>query len=244
MRIGILGLITTGTPNWVSPALLGGLRFVQPLAVAKHRVSQLRDEERCDFVVVLTHQGFERDPKSGKDRRGSASENQAYALATQVPGVDLVLSGHAHVVVNPQRIGGVWVSAPGRWGETLTRFDVAFEKPAEAGRWRVAEVRGKSLPMKKVIPDPDVVAAVAAVPRRGDEGPRREARRSHRGRLDARSEGGGLGHGRLGAPGAASRKGAPSSPSPRSFHPGLSSGRRARSRCDRSGSSTPTRTVS
>lgn len=162
VRIGILGLITTGTPNWVSPALLGGLRFVQPLAVAKHRVSQLRNEERCDFVVILTHQGFERDPKSGKDRRGSAVENQAYALATKVPGVDLVLSGHAHVVVNPQKVGGVWVSAPGRWGETLTRFDVAFEKPAEAGPWRIADVRGKSLPMKSVTPDPDVVAAVAA----------------------------------------------------------------------------------
>jgi 2',3'-cyclic-nucleotide 2'-phosphodiesterase (5'-nucleotidase family) len=162
VRVGILGLITTGTPNWVSPTLLGGLRFVQPLAVAKHRVSQLRDEERCDFVVVLTHQGFERDPKSGRERPGSSLENQAYALATRVPGVDLVLSGHAHVVVNPQRIGTVWVSAPGRWGDTLTRFDVAFQKPGEGGRWRIADIRGKSLPMKKVTADPDVVAAVSA----------------------------------------------------------------------------------
>jgi 2',3'-cyclic-nucleotide 2'-phosphodiesterase/3'-nucleotidase len=161
VRVGIVGLITTGTPNWVSPTLLSGLRFVQPLAVARHRVSELREKERCDFVVILTHQGFERDPKTGRGRPGSSGENQAYALATQVPGVDLVLSGHAHVVVSPQRIGSVWVAAPGRWGEALIRFDVAFERPGEGGPWRVADIQGRSLPMKKIVPDPDVVAAVA-----------------------------------------------------------------------------------
>ena len=162
VRVGILGLITTGTSNWVSPALLGGLRFVQPLGTARHRVAQLREQERCDLVVILTHQGFERDPRTGEDRRGSAAENQAYALATKVPGVDFVLAGHAHVVVPPQRVGTAWVSAPGRWGETLIRFDVSLRKPDDSARWKVADVRGRSLPTKKVAPDPDVVAAVAA----------------------------------------------------------------------------------
>jgi 2',3'-cyclic-nucleotide 2'-phosphodiesterase/3'-nucleotidase len=161
VRVGILGLITTGTANWLSPGLLEGLRFVQPLAVARHRVAQLREEERCDLVVVLTHQGFERDPKTGDDR-GSSGENQAYALATKVPGVDVLLSGHAHVVIAPRRVGSTWISAPGRWGDTLTRFDLAFERPAGGDRWRIVEIRGKSLPMKKVVPDPDVVASVAA----------------------------------------------------------------------------------
>ena len=164
VRVGILGLITSGTPNWVSPTLLSGLRFVQPLAVARHRVTQLREQEKCDFVVILTHQGFERDPKTGKERPGSSADNQAYALATKVPGVDLVLSGHAHVVVNPQRVGSTWVAAPGRWGESLVRIDVAFRqtKEGEGGPWRVADIGGKTLPMKKVKPDPDVVAAVAS----------------------------------------------------------------------------------
>ncbi|MET0621200.1 MAG: bifunctional UDP-sugar hydrolase/5'-nucleotidase [Thermoanaerobaculia bacterium] len=163
VRVGILGLTTTGTPNWVSPSLLEGLRFVQPLSVASHRVSQLREQERCDFVIVLTHQGFERDPKTGEPRGGASGENQAYALATKVPGVDLVLSGHAHVVVAPQRVGATWVAAPGRWGEALIRIDAVFEKPqvdADA-RWRVAGLQGKSLPMKNVVPDPGVVGAVA-----------------------------------------------------------------------------------
>ena len=161
VRVGILGLTTTGTPNWVSPSLIEGLRFVQPLAVARHRVSQLREQERCDFVIILTHQGFERDPKTGEPRGGASGENQAYALATKVPGVDLVLSGHAHVVVAPQRVGPVWVAAPGRWGEVLIRLDVAFEKAGDSAPWRLGGVQGRSLPMKNVVPDPGVVAAVA-----------------------------------------------------------------------------------
>jgi 2',3'-cyclic-nucleotide 2'-phosphodiesterase/3'-nucleotidase len=161
VRIGIVGLITTGTPNWVSPSLLDGLRFVQPLALTKELVAQLRADQRCDFVVVLTHQGFERDPRTGKDRPGSTIENQAYALATKVPGVDVVLSGHAHVVLAPQRIGPVWVASPGRWGEVLIRLDLGFERPA-GGRWALADAKGRSLPMKGVVPDPEVVRSVAA----------------------------------------------------------------------------------
>ncbi len=161
VRVGILGLTTTGTPNWVSPSLIEGLRFVQPLAVARHRVSQLREQERCDFVIILTHQGFERDPKTGEPRGDASGENQAYALATKVPGVDLVLSGHAHVVVTPQRVGPVWVAAPGRWGEVLIRLDAVFQKPSDSAPWRLGGVQGKSLPMKNVVPDSGVVAAVA-----------------------------------------------------------------------------------
>jgi 2',3'-cyclic-nucleotide 2'-phosphodiesterase (5'-nucleotidase family) len=161
VRVGILGLTTTGTPNWVSPSLIEGLRFVQPLGVARHRVSQLREQERCDFVIILTHQGFERDPKTGQPRGGASGENQAYALATKVPGVDLVLSGHAHVVVAPQRVGPAWVAAPGKWGEVLIRLDVAFEKASDSAGWRLGGVQGRSLPMKSVVPDPGVVAAVA-----------------------------------------------------------------------------------
>jgi 2',3'-cyclic-nucleotide 2'-phosphodiesterase/3'-nucleotidase len=161
VRIGIVGLVTTGVPLWTIPDLLGGLRFVSPLGVARSKVAELRGRARCDFVILLTHQGFEKDPKTGQERPGSSGENQGYALATKIEGVDLVLAGHGHVVVHPQRIGKTWVSAPGRWGEVLTRFDVTFEK-ANGAAWRVADVRGTSLPMKKVAPDPAAVAASAA----------------------------------------------------------------------------------
>ncbi|MEX0879411.1 MAG: bifunctional UDP-sugar hydrolase/5'-nucleotidase [Thermoanaerobaculia bacterium] len=158
LRVGILGLVTNQVGNWISPALLEKLRFTEPVAIARRWVPVLREQERCDLVVVITHQGFERDPATGKDS-GGAGENRAYALATQVPGIDLLLTGHAHTIVNPQRLGGAWVSQPGRWGNTLTRYDLSLVKNGEA--WKLADVRGRNLPMKRILPDPEIVASVA-----------------------------------------------------------------------------------
>lgn len=158
VRIGILGLVTNQVGQWISPTLLEKLRFTEPVAIARRWVPVLRGEERCDLVVVVTHQGFERDPATGKES-GGGGENRAYALATQVPGIDLVLTGHAHTIVQPQRLGNTWVSQPGRWGNTLTRYDLTLVQDGEA--WRLSEVRGRNLPMKKIVPDPEIVASVA-----------------------------------------------------------------------------------
>jgi 2',3'-cyclic-nucleotide 2'-phosphodiesterase/3'-nucleotidase len=158
VRVGVLGFVTPHVPNWESPGLIEGLRFGDAVAAARRYVPILRGKERCDLVVVLTHEGFERDPTSAEER-SDRGENQAYALATEVPGVDFVLAGHAHAVVAPRRIGATWVSEPGRWGNTLTRYDVTLEK-AGAG-WRVADVQGRNLSMKRVVPDAAVVEAIA-----------------------------------------------------------------------------------
>jgi len=158
VRVGILGLVTPHVANWESPALLEGLQFGDAVAAARRYVPVLRGRERCDLVVVLTHQGFERDPSNGAER-GDHGENQAYALATEVPGIDFVLAGHAHAVVAPRRLGTTWVSEPGRWGNTLTRFDVTLEK--SSGGWTVMDVQGRNLHMKTVVPDVQIEAVVA-----------------------------------------------------------------------------------
>ena len=160
VRVGILGLVTPHVANWESPALLGGLRFGDSVEAARKWVPVLRGTERCDLVVVLAHEGFERDPRTGRERPDSG-ENQAYAVATEVDGIDLVLSGHAHVVVAPTRLGKTWVSQPGRFGNTLTRFDVTLERAGE--RWTVAGISGRNLPMRRVAPEPGIVEAVARV---------------------------------------------------------------------------------
>ncbi len=179
VRIGILGLVTPHVGNWESPALLGGLRFGDSVEAARRWVPVLRGRERCDLVIVLAHESFEKDPRGeGTPRRGrggaergagleretrkerrDSGENQAYAVATAVEGIDLVLSGHAHAVIAPTRLGKTWVSQPGRWGNTLTRFDVTLESAGEG--FRVIGVSGRNLSMRRIPPDAEVVAAVA-----------------------------------------------------------------------------------
>ncbi len=158
LRVGILGLTTKNVPFWEPAAHIAGLKFLDTVETAKRYVPILRGKEKCGAVIVITHQGFERDLATGREN-GSSAENQAYAIATEVPGIDLLLTGHTHRVIDPRRFGQTWISQPGRFGGTLTRIDLTFEK--SGGRWKVASIEGKSLPMKGVTPDPEVVAAVA-----------------------------------------------------------------------------------
>ncbi len=152
-RIGILGLTTKSVPGWERPAYVAGLRFLDTVETARRFVPILRGQEKCDVVIVITHQGFEKDLATGADR-GSDGENQAYAIATEVDGIDLLLTGHTHTVIEPRVLGKTWISQPGRFGNTLTRFDLSLVR--KAGRWSVASVAGRNLPMKDVEADPEI----------------------------------------------------------------------------------------
>ncbi|HKF45397.1 MAG TPA: bifunctional UDP-sugar hydrolase/5'-nucleotidase [Thermoanaerobaculia bacterium] len=158
VKVGILGLTTKNIPYWEPPSHVAGLKFLDTVETAKRYVPILREKEKCDLVLVITHQGFERDLQTGKDT-GSSEENQAYAIATEVPGIDLLLTGHTHTAIEPRHLGLTWVSQPGRFGNTVTRYDLTLEK---AGRgWKVSSIEGKNLSMKDVAPDPEILAAVA-----------------------------------------------------------------------------------
>ena len=156
LRVGILGLTTRNVASWEPPDHVAGLRFLDTVEAARRYVPVLRGKERCDLVIVLTHQGFERDVATGVDR-GTGEENQAYALATQVAGIDLLLTGHTHTVIEPRRLGDTWISQPGRFGNVVTRFEVTLTR--RGGKWRIDGISGKNLPMKDVAPDPQIAAA-------------------------------------------------------------------------------------
>ncbi|MFN2386450.1 MAG: bifunctional UDP-sugar hydrolase/5'-nucleotidase [Thermoanaerobaculia bacterium] len=152
VRVGILGLVTPQVPYWLGPRV-AALRFRDTAGTARRFVPILRGKERCDVVIVLTHEGLDRgdDPPPG-----GLAENQAGRIAREIPGIDLLLTGHTHTNIPPRREGNAWVSQPGRFGETLTRFDLRLERQGTA--WRVTDVSGLNLPMKNVAPDPELVA--------------------------------------------------------------------------------------
>jgi 2',3'-cyclic-nucleotide 2'-phosphodiesterase/3'-nucleotidase len=154
VRVGILGLTTPRVPSWESPERISHLRFTDSVEAAARYVPILRGREHCDVVVVLVHEGFERDLESGEDR-GTGGENQASAIAERVPGIDLLLTGHTHSIIDPRRLGAVWISQPGRFGNTLTRFDLTLSRGAKG--WSVSDVKGTNLPMKGIVPDPEIV---------------------------------------------------------------------------------------
>ena len=143
VKVGILGLTTRAVPTWETPENYAGLEFVDTVEAAKHFVPILLEKERVDTVVVVTHQALERDLESGESNK-SEYENQVYRLTKEVPGIDVILMGHAHRRFPPQEVNGVILCEPGRWGDSLCRVDLHFEKDS-AGELRLSRWDGELL---------------------------------------------------------------------------------------------------
>ena len=157
LRIGVLGLTTPNVPGWEKPENYRGLAF-QPMDEAARRwVPVLRDEEKCDLVVVLAHTGFEVDPESGTPN-GTAHENFITRL-TEVPGIDLLLTGHTHDDIPPHLVNGVIVSQPGARAQLVTRIDLRLVH--ETSGWRIESWEGHNLPTGPETADAEIVQANA-----------------------------------------------------------------------------------
>ena len=133
VRIGVLGLTTPAIPAMMDSSLYSGLRFLDPIEVARREIPRLRGAERCDVVIALVHSGLERDPYArggdAKPRIAEApNENLGYRLAYEVQGLDVVILGHTHQVVSSARIGGAVVTQAGKNGEALGDVEISFTR--------------------------------------------------------------------------------------------------------------------
>jgi 2',3'-cyclic-nucleotide 2'-phosphodiesterase/3'-nucleotidase len=146
LRVGILGLTNPGIAIWDKANVQGRMVFPGLVQQAKKYVPRLR-AAGADVVVVAAHSGAD-----GSSSYGDAlpwTENAATQVAEEVPGIDAILVGHAHVEI-PQRVvhnketgRPVVLSEPLKWGERLTVFDIEVER--RRGCWHVSSVGAKVL---------------------------------------------------------------------------------------------------
>src|SRR5919206_4970026 len=135
VRLGVLGLTTPGIPNWDNKENYAGLEFREPVSEAKKWVTVLRDKEKVDLVVVAMHMGLEADLRTGELTPGQvAHENEAIAIAKEVPGIDVILMGHTHREVSNVLINDVLLTQANRWASHVARVDVFLDRAAK-GRW-------------------------------------------------------------------------------------------------------------
>lgn len=83
VKIGVFGL---GAPlqGLVSGKNCPGVKFIDPIECTKKMVDVLRNQEKCDMVICLSHLGW------GK------GNNRDEELIPATDGIDLVLGGHSH----------------------------------------------------------------------------------------------------------------------------------------------------
>lgn len=159
-RIGILGLTTPGIPNWENAPNYAGLEFREPLTEAKKWVPVLRGKERADVVVVAMHMGLEQDLRTGEPNPGQVTnENQAIAIAQQVPGIDLIFMGHTHRDVPAVTVNGVQLIQANHWGRHLARADLYLENAGPG--WRISARAARTIAAdSSTVPDPEILKLV------------------------------------------------------------------------------------
>jgi 5'-nucleotidase len=90
IRFGLFGVLGKEAQIYTSG---GAARFPDPVESAREVVKTLRETEKVDVVIALSHGGVEKD----KDGRYSAGED--VGLAEAVPGIDVVIGGHSHTIL-------------------------------------------------------------------------------------------------------------------------------------------------
>ncbi len=88
IRFGIFGLLGKEAQFYTTGA--GAIAFSNAIEAAKEMVTVLRETEKVDVVICLSHGGVERE----KD--GSFKDGDDVRVAKAVPGIDIVIGGHSH----------------------------------------------------------------------------------------------------------------------------------------------------
>lgn len=92
LKIGIFGLSTPETSYMTHPKNVEGLTFADPIEKAKEMVAKLK-EEKVDAIIALTHIGLDESSKITSDK-----------IAEEVEGIDLIVDGHSHTLLNEGKV--------------------------------------------------------------------------------------------------------------------------------------------
>jgi 5'-nucleotidase len=135
IKIGVFGL-GIEPKGLIDTQVSNLIYYSDPVAVATKFSRILRDEERCDLVICLSHLGYNYKEKKVSDTQ----------IAQQVSGIDLIIGGHTHTfldepVVLQNPIGkNVLVAQAGWAGIRLGRIDFFFdEKRRKSGTFTLSE---------------------------------------------------------------------------------------------------------
>ena len=92
LKVGLFAVIG-GEAAEVAP-FASPVTFRPAVEVAKEMVSLLREKEKVDLVICISHSGLWDDTEKSEDE----------LLAKAVPGIDVIISGHTHTRIDKPRV--------------------------------------------------------------------------------------------------------------------------------------------
>ena len=133
LRVGVFGL-GIELNGLVPDTLYGDTVYLDPIAEGNRIAEYLRNKEKCDLVICLSHLGYRYETEKISDR----------VLAARSRHIDIILGGHTHTFMKePEHLPNldgkpVLINQVGWAGILLGRIDLHFGKWSG---WRRREVK-------------------------------------------------------------------------------------------------------
>lgn len=143
LKLGIFGIL--GYSAIIDAPLARPVHFDDPVKTARKYARLLKETEKVDLVICLSHSGISRDKNgnwSGED----------VLLAQKVPEIDIIIGGHSHTLLeNPVMINNIPVVQTGSYGTGMGRVELDF------GQGKIRHIDSKVIPVTDAIAgDPEI----------------------------------------------------------------------------------------
>jgi len=133
IKIGIFGLM--GKDAAEKAPFASPVKFRDPIEIAKEMVKVLREKEKVDMVICLSHCGVR--------KKKSRSEDEI--LAKEVQGIDVIVGGHSHTrLEKPIVVNSTLILQAGEYGKYVGVLDLLWEKgKAKPKNYRLIDIDAK-----------------------------------------------------------------------------------------------------
>src|SRR5699024_10974885 len=122
VKIGLFGLMGSDA---ASNAPMSEVEFTDAVESATDIVDKLKNEEKVDLVVCLSHSGTSKDKSKSEDE----------ILAKKVPEIDVIISGHTHTKLEePILVGNTIIGSYGKYAENLGVLNIVQNSD---GNWEL-----------------------------------------------------------------------------------------------------------
>ncbi len=131
IKVGVFG-IGIELEGLVDPLMYKETKYLNPIETAQDMSRILKEEQKCDLVICLSHLGYyyKKYPNKICDLN----------LAKQTKNIDLIIGGHTHTflpkpTVVKNSIGeNMLINQVGKWGINLGRIDYFFDNNNKASK--------------------------------------------------------------------------------------------------------------
>lgn len=148
VKVAIIGVVTPHILKW-DAANLKGYTVTSPELEVKNAVAEIQKEKKADLIIVSFHASV----------GGEYGDDSAEDVAKNVAGVNAVVAGHEHSVIN-KMVNNVVVIEPGKYGEQLARLEFTLHEK-QGGGYTILDpkqdIKAENIKMAGQVPDAKIL---------------------------------------------------------------------------------------